>query len=710
MKADSRVGESNVTQLAAPPRELAGDELDLSGIGSALARRKKLIAGATLLGFLGALSFVLVVKPSYTGDARVIIENQETYFTQPDKTGGPIAAPDSETVTSQEQLITSRDLGREVIRALGLKGNPEFDPLASGQGMMSRVMMMVGLKASMTQLALEDRILENYSKNLTVFALPKSRVVSIQFSARDPKLAAKGANTIADLYIGIQQKAKQDRARVAAVSLGNLITDLRSKLAAAETKVESFRSQTGLMMGANNALVPSQQLAEINTQLASARNLMAEAQAKARLIRDNVQRGRLGEISDIAKDEVVRRIAIQRSSLRSQMASEARTLGPAHPRMKELNAQLASVETELRNAGLKTARGLENDAKIAGARVENLQAAIENQQQKVGATSVDQVKLRELELEAKLIRGQFESNLNKYREALARQHAISTPGDARIISRAFEPQRPSFPKKVPVLIFATLAALVLALGYVVSAELLSGRAFVTSQRLPDYAPATAADPMPASFRGEAVPAEPVQSASEPGLSTADQRLLKKLSALDTHGYGRRILVCPESKMADHAAGIETVARKLSEVRRVILVDLSGRIETSVAGLAELLEGVSSFGEVIERDNGSRLHVIARGWSKPEIGPALDNILDALSQTYEFIMIVAPEDDEGAMALDLSPAIDLAIIAAAAAASGERAVSLRRQLLEQGAAEVAIWASPRNDARSSTFASAGKSAA
>ncbi|MGE3245498.1 MAG: GumC family protein, partial [Beijerinckiaceae bacterium] len=496
----------------------------------------------------------------------------------------------------------------------------------------------------------------------------------------------------------------KESAAVAAVSLGNLIADLRKKLAEAEGKVESFRAQSGLQVGANNALLPSQALAEINTQLATARNAMAEAQAKAKLIRETLRQGRLGEVSDVAKDEVVRRLAIQRSTLRSQLALESRTLGPAHPRIKELRAQLSSVESELGNAANKAAHALENDARIASNRVENLQAAISSQQEKVGSTSVDQVKLREYELEAKLIREQLENNLNKYREALARQHSLSTPGDARIISRAFEPQRPSFPKKLPILIFATLAGLVLSLAWVVAGELLSGRAFVPAA--PGYAgvpglprdlsgipagiPAGYVLQQPQIVAAAAPPPKP----PKPELTPVQKRLLEKLSGMDTLGYGRRILVCPESAAADHAVAIEPLARELSATRSAILVDLSGRLQTGLAGLTELLQGLSSFGDVIERDEGSRLHVIPRGWSDLDVGPDLDVILDALSQTYDFVFIIAPEERHHTVALELAPAADLALIGAAAAISGEKAVALRMQLLEHGAGDVAVWPAPR----------------
>lgn len=718
--ASQPAGIVHPANMTAPPQR--SDELDLPGIGAAIARRKKLIIGATLLAFLAALAFIIVVKPTYTADARVLIENQESYFTRPEKaaTGTGPTAPDSEAVASQVQLITSRDLGRDAIRKLGLKGNKEFDPLAGGIGMVTRILQLLGVARTPKVGAPEDRMLENYFERLSVFAVPKSRVVTIKFSAKDAALAARGANTIASLYIGEQKKAKSDQAKLAAISLASLIDEQRRKLASSESKVEQFRAKTGLLMGANNALIPSQQLAEINTELATARTTVADTRAKARLLRAKLRQGRLDEVSEVAADNLVRRISGERSTVKAQLAADARTLGPAHPRMKELRARLASVESQLRVAARRVAGSLENDARVASVRVANLKAAIDRQKQRVGATSADQVRLRELELEAKLVREQLETNLTKYREALARQRSISTPGDARIIAKAVEPRRPSFPKKLPMLIFSTLAGFIMSLGFVLGGELLSGRAFAARQQVPGMVPAP---PAPvAAFAAQpdgrivgpsgplhntntntntnddgvtlapTEPAPPVAALRRP--SAEHTRLLNRLSEMNTQAYGRRIMVCPAGPGIDHAAMFEPVARQLSARKQVILIDFSGRLESQSGGLAGLLEGISSFSDVIERDTESRLHLIARGWSEAPIDDALDGIIDALSQTYDFVVMMAPSGDDTATVMQLAPAADVAIIAASAT-RGDDVESLRGRLDQNGAGEIIVMQPEKN---------------
>ena len=59
-------------------------ELDVHGIGRAIARRKWQVIVPTLVAFVAAAVYVNVVTPRYTGEAQVLVENQENYFTRPD--------------------------------------------------------------------------------------------------------------------------------------------------------------------------------------------------------------------------------------------------------------------------------------------------------------------------------------------------------------------------------------------------------------------------------------------------------------------------------------------------------------------------------------------------------------------------------------------------------------------------------------------------
>ena len=88
------------------------------------------------------------------------------------------------------------------------------------------------------------------------------------------------------------------------------------------------------------------------------------------------------------------------------------------------------------------------------------------------STNGQDVQLRALEREAKAQRDLLESYLAKYREATARENIEAAPADGRIISRAIVSNTPAYPKKLPIVLIATLATLLLTSGAIATGELL----------------------------------------------------------------------------------------------------------------------------------------------------------------------------------------------------------------------------------------------
>ena len=88
------------------------------------------------------------------------------------------------------------------------------------------------------------------------------------------------------------------------------------------------------------------------------------------------------------------------------------------------------------------------------------------------STNGQDVQLRALEREAKAQRDLLESYLAKYREANTRENIDAAPADGRIISRATVSNTPAYPKKLPIVLIATLATLMLTAGAIATGELL----------------------------------------------------------------------------------------------------------------------------------------------------------------------------------------------------------------------------------------------
>ena len=276
-------------------------ESDLPALGAALWRNKWQIVRPTVLAALIAIAVVEMIVPKYLSEARVLIEGRDNVFLRPnaDKDLIDRGTVDQEAVTSQVQLILSRDLASEVIDKLKLGERPEFDPAIAGISPLKKVLGIIGVIKNPMRMTPEERVLDAYYDRLQVFPVEKSRVIVIDFLSEDPKLAAEVANTIAEAYLVRQQAAKQQQARAAGEWLAGEIETMRQKVADAEAKVEAFRSNSNLLVGPNNTTLSAQSLGDVNAQLAAARAQKGDAQSKAKLIREMLRSGGPLESSDI---------------------------------------------------------------------------------------------------------------------------------------------------------------------------------------------------------------------------------------------------------------------------------------------------------------------------------------------------------------------------------------------------------------------------
>jgi uncharacterized protein involved in exopolysaccharide biosynthesis/Mrp family chromosome partitioning ATPase len=637
----------------APSPELG--DLDLRVIWQTLKRKKRWVIIPTLCAFGLALAAVNLVTPRYKSEARILIDGRENVFLRPNgERNEERAALDPEAVTSQVQLVLSRDLARDVIKKNKLAENPEFDPVLRGVSPIKSLLALFGIGRDPFRMTPEERVLDAYYQRLTAYAVDKSRVIVIEFQSRDPELAARVANSIADGYLVLQQGARREQAKAAGQWLSGEIDNLRKKVADAEARVEDFRSKSSLFIGTNNTSLSNQQLGELNTQLNNARALKSDAESKARLIREMLKTGKPLEASDVLNSELMRRLQEQRVTLRAQLAEQSSTLLDQHPRIKELKAQLADLDHQIREEAGKISRSLENDARIASGRVDGLSNSLDRLKKQATSSNGDDVKLRALEREAKAERDLLESYLAKYREATARENIDAAPADGRIISRGIVSNTPAYPKKLPIVLIATLATLMLTAGYIATGELLrmtAPRASAMFSSVPARVAAVVAPVAPVAPIAPAI--MPAVRDTHPDLGADVGEIDQLANELRDEGEAaRKITIMGTGQNETITLTALTLARLLARSAKVVLVDLSPSSPTLTAvsvdpaapGLADLMLGEASFGQVITRDKLSSVHLVGAGRPGTDRAllqsPRLTLALDALLRVYDHVLLDA----------------------------------------------------------------------
>jgi Mrp family chromosome partitioning ATPase len=486
----------------------------------------------------------------------------------------------------------------------------------------------------------------------------------IEFRSEDPKLAAQAANKLAELYRDDLALRAVLESKDARAKLGPQIKKLAEEVAEAEAEVTRFRGQANLFDGGRDKTgLNEQELAELTAELTRIATARAEAEARAKTARAMMVRGSGEVLPDVQKSALVPRIVEQRVRVERQIAELSATLLPAHPRMKQLDAELAGLNRQIDAEVEKVVDGLERDAATAALREDGVKKRIDEAKKRVVRAGGDDVKLRALESLAKSKRAEFERLQGQLEAARTTSDALAVPVEVQIVSRARPSSERASPKAGMIALLAMAATLLLGLAYVVMREL-----FAMARQAP------------VAVRGARLPARALMAQPIPTIRTVSS-VARRLAASAQGRTGFRTFVAAEADATDAGPIAIDLARQLARLGgQVILLDWSlhgARLAPDLGaspplGISDWLAGRASFEDVIARLTGSQAHTIAAGSSSAGAAAAndrdrIDMLLDALDDAYEHIVVTG-----GRQAMrDLFTTIDGRADAAVVVADGER---------------------------------------
>lgn len=462
--------------MSGPQLAQADLDVDIRQLFGSLIRNWLRILIVTLCAVGAALAFASTATPRYRAETRLLIETRESVFTRPDRGQNDQPILDDQGVTSQVQVVSSTEILSKVAEQLELAKLPEFDEAANPSGL-HRLLVIAGLKSDPGVLAVEERVVRRMREKLNVYRVEGSRVIVIEFSSENPKLAGEIPNLIADTYIASQGNAKLESNTAATEWLAPEIEDLSKKVKEAEAKVAAYRAQSDILVGQNNSVLATQQLAELSSELSRLRANRATAEATADSVRQALQNGgSLDAFPEVMSSGLIQRLRERQIQLQSEITDLSTTFLDNHPRIRALRSQLTGLDAQIQSEARKVLSGLMTEAETAKARENQLLAEV-NQLKAASARAGEQeVELNALEREAAAQRQLLETYLTRYREASARQDRNYLPVDARVFSRAVAPAEPYFPKVLPIVGAAFFGSILIMAIITLLRELFSGRA------------------------------------------------------------------------------------------------------------------------------------------------------------------------------------------------------------------------------------------
>jgi succinoglycan biosynthesis transport protein ExoP len=414
------------------PAQYAQSTISLVQVLAILRARMKqaILIAVVLLAVI--VVFIKLMPKSYTAQATVLVN-----FESNDGTRQAPADLFTSYLLTQVELLQNREVLLTVIDRLGLTQDPEFTAGFKNNGVNT----------------LRDWVEKQLRANVLVDQGKGIQLLYVSVTSKDRNKAAQIATTIVEVYQARESVHGNDPSSGRAHEYSEQLADLKGKVTAAEQQMADFRQRTGItdIMAQND--VETQALAALEQQLLAAQNVRRTAESK----KGEDQ----GSTDPVMASQLVQNLKTQLSTLQADLAQSTATLGPKHPKVLELQSQIAaarhSLDHEIQSFTQNSAGSVTSASDLEG----RLRHAVDDQRSKL-------VKIRQMQDEGQKLQLELESAQTVYKRALDSYDQVMFASSS-FVSRAAVPLEPSKPNKVLLLaigaVLAGLAGIAVPLGY-----------------------------------------------------------------------------------------------------------------------------------------------------------------------------------------------------------------------------------------------------
>jgi capsular exopolysaccharide synthesis family protein len=277
------------------------------------------------------------------------------------------------------------------------------------------------------------------SQSLRVSASDSSRVVEIVCDSTDPRIAAGFANAVVDEFIAGSLQSRWDAARQTEDWLNRQLAAARAKLEDAEGSLRDYVQQRGLFFTPEQHGIEEDRLRQFQQALTRAQEERVVRQSRHELAGSRAP----DAIPEVLDDSALRQYQNQLVDLRRQYAELASLYTDQHHRVKQILAQIQSLEPVVEGERANTISRIHNEFEAALRRERLLADSYRQQKELVLRQSDVAVEYNLLDRDVQTARQIYETLLQRAKEAGIAAALTASP--ARIIDRATEPAAPYKP-------------------------------------------------------------------------------------------------------------------------------------------------------------------------------------------------------------------------------------------------------------------------
>lgn len=638
--------------------------------------------------------------PIYVARASVMIERKAPHVVKIQQVAEEAEAADENSYyESQYQILKSRSLAAEVIKAQKLEGDAKFVNQGEQIRSLGRMLfapvewlkrILPGNRPSATASNLagvDSRFIDIYSSMVSIEPVKRSRVVTVGISSPDPALAARVANAHVDGYIQQGFKMRSQANEEARKFLESKIGELKSRVEKAEYALNDFRRNKGIISLDEKENIVVERLADLNRRLTEAEAERIGLEAQTKLITSR----QYDSLPAVISNALIQSLKNQVVQLEAEHAKLADQFLPGYPRLAQVKAQLDESKSRLAQQIKVAVEGINSAFLTALGKERDLRVKMDQQKSATFALKDAAVQYAILAREANTNKQLYDSVLERFREISVSGELPSS--NVSIVDRAEIPQLPSKPNKRLNILLGAFVGLFGGLGLALLREHLDNtvktpeeteRCFGTPclAVVPDiYTLPPSSTDAHSSLARRLLQGDARLRLPQSELAPDDRRLL-----IVTEVYQKLrmaiLLSNPErppkailftSSMPGEGKTITTTNTAIMFARmgsRVLVVDADLRQPNclkvlhvhSKLGLSDYLANLAGLEEIIKPTSIANLSVLGPGTLPPRptelIGSAkMADTLALLKESYDFVFIDSPPVLPVSDPLVLSPLAD-----------------------------------------------------
>ena len=695
--------------------EPRGDELSPRLLLAALRRRRVALLANILLWPLFAFIAVKQVAPTYTATGSLVYEPSE-YKVRELQSVLQVDPTTEAVMASQAEILCGLHVVQRVAERGNLYDNPEFNSALRPHGHVQRAIEAVHawfapvLRDGQTGLtgpthdATRDATLLTVQEAFEAHTVKTSRVLEVSFTARNPQVAATAVNNAMDIYIKDQYAAKHRAVDRATEWLDKRAAELRKEVHDGEDRIAAYRAAQGLAQGMH-AGMDAEEISNLAEDLVHARTALGNAEAKL-----DAARGRAGAAAQAAIAPSVVQLRALEDQISAQIQSQQGRLGPNHPEALGLQRQYADAQRAVAAEIARVVAATEAELRAARERVATLEHDLRNGEQAADRSAAAQVALNAMQRDVDASRQQLQAVLDSVQRT-GQQAAIES-SEAHEISLALPPDRPSFPRTVPLMAasvaFGLLAGILLVyLLELADTTLRSGEAVRAAFGLPCFAL------LPVMSRRQVGHLSVDEYVARKPLSPFAEQVRTLRTGLWMGAERPRVIAVTAARAGE---GKTTVALALARSaalsgEHVLVMECDMRRPTfatrmkatAPAGLADCLRNKLTADEVICTDETTGMDVMQAGRIGTDLpdrflSDTMARMLADLRQKYDLILLDSPPVQAIAEARILAGIADATLLCVRWCVTPRLVVQHTLELLEEAHAHVAGCVLTRVDAR------------